>query len=61
MKDIAKFVVCCSRDWPFKGYWRSNKGITVFNIFISGSLPTLSDIIRSEIYFAGMHKLSHKT
>ena len=19
-KDVSKFVVCCSRDWPFKGY-----------------------------------------
>ena len=19
-KDVAKFVVCCSRDWRFKGY-----------------------------------------
>ena len=34
-KDVAKFVVCCSRDWPFKGLcliillnWSENEGIS---------------------------------
>ena len=24
--DVEKFVVCCSRDWPFKGYYFKRMG-----------------------------------
>ena len=24
-KDVAKFVVCCSHDWHFKGYMQKNQ------------------------------------
>ena len=26
-KDVAKFVVCCSCDWRFKGYYKSTSRI----------------------------------
>ena len=32
-KDVANFVVCCSRDWRFKGYNSKAENQQIINAF----------------------------